>query len=314
MSAATIGHLAAFATNLLFGLNTNITKSLFSASWISPLGFALTRVLFCFAAFWIIGLFFPKEKIIRKDIPVIVIAGLIGLLVAPIVFAFGIWLISPITVSIIIALNPIIVLLLSTIFLKDKITLKKTIGVITGISGAALVILQNNSSSLSPNSKLGILVVLAGVFCNAGYFIIVRKIRDKYSSITLMKWMFLLPAIIVIPVAMTVLPHQKLYSPEISLIPMIQLCFALVFCSLIGYILVPVSLKRIKATTNIMYVNIQPLAAAIVAIIAGQDSFSWDKPIALVLILAGVFIVSRNNPEEAENAKSTNKKTETESY
>jgi drug/metabolite transporter (DMT)-like permease len=65
----------------------------------------------------------------------------------------------------------------------------------------------------------------------------------------------------------------------------------------------PVALKRIKATTAVMYVNVQPMVASTAAIIAGQDVFTWDKPVALLLVVAGVYMVTRSKTEKLEVSK-----------
>jgi drug/metabolite transporter (DMT)-like permease len=46
-----------------------------------------------------------------------------------------------------------------------------------------------------------------------------------------------------------------------------------------------------------MYINLQPVVASTVSIIAGQDTFSWDKPLALIFIIAGVCIVTQTKGE-----------------
>ena len=58
------------------------------------------------------------------------------------------------------------------------------------------------------------------------------------------------------------------------------------------------ALKRIRPTTVSMYNNIQPIVASIIAIIIGQDVFSWDKPIAACLVFAGVYLVTQSKSKE----------------
>jgi drug/metabolite transporter (DMT)-like permease len=288
------GHLAAIATNVIFGLNITITKSLLSG-WMTPMGYTFTRMLFGFIMFWIISLFMDKEKIDRWDFPVIIAGGFLGLVVTQAAFSMGLTLITPVTWSLITALSPIVVLLLSALFLKEPVSLKKALGIIIGISGAAIIILQNKNNSTVSNSFLGILIASVSVTSYAAYIVMMRKTSSKYTPVTMMKWMFLLAVVVLAPFSIGELPEQRLYSPEITLIPVLKLGFALVFSSGIGFFLMPVALKRIKAATAAIYINLQPLVASIVAIIVGQDIFSWDKPVALILVIIGVFMVMHDN-------------------
>ncbi len=142
------GHVAAITTNVIFGLNIPITKSLLSG-WMSPMGYTLTRMIFGMCMFWIISLFQKKEKVIIKDLIMIFLCGLLGLVATQVTFAVGLRYTTPVTYSLILALSPIIVLLLSALFLKEPVTKFKTIGVILGIIGASIIILRgsNNGST-----------------------------------------------------------------------------------------------------------------------------------------------------------------------
>jgi len=286
------GHLAAIITNVIFGLNITVTKSLLSA-WMSPMGYTMTRMIFGLVVFWFIALVSGNEKIERKDLIIISIGGLLGLAFTQGAFSLGISLISPVLWSLIVALNPVGVLLLSALFLKESITIKKVVGVIIGITGAALIIIKNGSGGISFNNILGICLAVFSVLSYASYIVITRKTSGKYKSITIMKWMFLFSVIVISPFGIRELPEQRLYSQAISIVPVLQLCFSLIFSSLLAFFLVPVALKRIKATVASIYINLQPIVASVVAIWVGQDLFSWDKPLALILVVIGVLFVTQ---------------------
>ena len=46
--------------------------------------------------------------------------------------------------------------------------------------------------------------------------------------------------------------------------------------------------------------NLQPIVASVVAIFVGQDVFSWDKPIAAVLVIAGAYVVTTSRAKVSE--------------
>lgn len=287
------GHIAAITTNVIFGLNIPITKSLLSG-WMSPMGYTLTRMLFGMSMFWAISLFQKKEKVIFKDLMMIFLCGLLGLVATQVTFAIGLRYTTPVTYSLILALSPIMVLILSTVFLKESVNRKKIFGVIMGITGAAIIILHSSNGLSGSNTIFGIIISVISVTCYAGYIIITRKVSAKYSPVTMMKWMFLLSAFILLPFGISELPEQQVYSSATSFTAISELLFALVFSSIIAFFLMPIALKRIKATTASIYVNLQPLVASSVAIIIGQDIFGWDKVLALILVIGGVYLVTQS--------------------
>lgn len=168
------------------------------------------------------------------------------------------------------------------------------IGVLLGLSGAAIIILQGSTGN-SSNTPFGILISVVCVACYAGYIILTRKLSGKYSPVTMMKWMFLFSFVVLFPFSYSELPEQQIYLSGTTLTAISELVFALVFSSIIAFFLMPVALKRIKATTASIYVNLQPLVASSAAIIIGRDIFSWDKLLALILVITGVYLVTQSN-------------------
>jgi len=49
-----------------------------------------------------------------------------------------------------------------------------------------------------------------------------------------------------------------------------------------------------------MYSNLQPLITAALAIAVGQDIFTWNKPVALILVIFGVFLVTTSRAKSDE--------------
>ncbi|MEZ4965091.1 MAG: EamA family transporter [Saprospiraceae bacterium] len=76
------------------------------------------------------------------------------------------------------------------------------------------------------------------------------------------------------------------------------LAFALLFSTTLAFFLMPVALKKLEASTVSVFMNLQPVVASVVAIAVGQDTFSGDKPLAALLVLTGVYLVSTQSPAQ----------------
>ena len=68
--------------------------------------------------------------------------------------------------------------------------------------------------------------------------------------------------------------------------------FIVVFATVLGYFMIPYAMQYLKATTVSIYTNLQPVVASLIAIAIGQDILTWDKPVAAILVLLGVFLVT----------------------
>ena len=73
-----LGHGAILATNLIFGLNTPIAKTIVP-EWISPYALTFVRMVFATLVFWGIGLLAPKEEVGKRDLWTIFWGALFGL-------------------------------------------------------------------------------------------------------------------------------------------------------------------------------------------------------------------------------------------
>jgi drug/metabolite transporter (DMT)-like permease len=71
------------------------------------------------------------------------------------------------------------------------------------------------------------------------------------------------------------------------------MAFIVVFATVMGYFMIPYAMKYLRATTVSIYTNLQPIVASLIAIAIGQDVFSWDKPVAAVLVLVGAYLVTQ---------------------
>lgn len=289
-SKKNIGHLAALAANVIFGLSMPVTKILLSG-WMTPLGFTLTRVLFATFLFWGVGFFMPNEKVSPKDLFVIAAGGFFGFIVSQYLFAVSLQHITPVYYSLITALSPVIVMLLATLFLKEPISGMKIAGVTLGIGGAVLLVMHMDMGS---GNVMGIILSVAANTAYAIYLIITRSVSQRYSPLVLMKWLFLFTSLMVMPFGITELAAQPVFRSGASLEAIGLLAYVLLGSTAIAYFLIPFALKRLRATTVSIYMNLQPIIAATAAVCIGQDTFSWEKPVAFLLVIAGAIIVSRS--------------------
>ncbi len=285
------GHLAIFAANTIFGLGVPVTKALLD-DWVTPMGYMASRCVFAAIIFWVIAYFMPKEPVEKRDLVVIMLAGLLGFVISQTLTAWALDYTTPVYYSLVAAMTPVAVMILAAIFLKENITAVKVLGVLLAIAGALLMLFISWKSGTGKNDLLGIFLTVLSMLTWAVYLIVTRKVSAKYSSVTQMKYVFLVSAIVTLPIAMFTEPQQRLYSAAWEWSGALEMAFIVIFATVLGYFLIPYAMKFLRATTVSIYTNIQPVVASLVAIAIGQDMMSWDKPVAAVLVLLGAYIVT----------------------
>jgi drug/metabolite transporter (DMT)-like permease len=144
---------------------------------------------------------------------------------------------------------------------------------------------------------MGILLVFLAQTSYAIYFVFFKNFVEKYSPVTLMKWMFLFASIVYLPFGQS----EFLYI-DYSVIPFSvyrDIAFVVLGSTFFTYLMVPIGQKNLRPTVASMYNNVQPIVATIAASIIGVDAFGLLKGIAIALVFIGVFIVNRSKEKGA---------------
>jgi drug/metabolite transporter (DMT)-like permease len=261
---------------------------------ISPGAFTLVRMTFAALVFWVIGCFRPKEHVTGRDLCTIFVGGLFGLVAVQYSFAEALRYTSPINITLIAALAPLVVMLLAAVVLKEPITWMKAGGVVVGICGILRLILPQIHAEDFAASIKGDLLCFVNITSYAIYLILTRQVTQRYTVLTLMKWMFLFSALCTLPLGGPELMQARIFSAETSLRDVLCLAYICIFATSVAYFLIPLGLKRLRPTTVSMYSNLQPIITSCIAIYLGQDRFSWELVVAALLVMGGVIMVTQS--------------------
>lgn len=290
------GHLAMMGANIAWGLMAPLSKSIMLFGAIGYLSLVSFRVAGAAIAFWIASLFVKHEKVPPRDLFLIFVASLFAIIFNQAIFITGVSMTSPINASIVTTFLPIITMVISAFYLKEPITFKKLLGVIVGGAGAVLIIVSSTqldaANSASGRNLTGILLVFLAQTSYAIYFVFFKNFVEKYSPVTLMKWMFLFASVVYLPFGQS----EFLYL-DYSAIPFYvyrDIAFVVLGSTFFTYLMVPIGQKNLRPTVASMYNNVQPIVATIAAAIMGVDAFGLLKGLAIALVFVGVFIVNRS--------------------
>lgn len=287
----TLALFAALGATSIYGLNHTIAKGVMPEH-IKPFGFIMLRVLGAAALFWALSIFGPKEKIERKDRGRILLCALFGMALNMLAFFKGLSLSTPINSSVLVTTTPIMVVVLSSLFIKEKVPLYRAVGIGIGLIGAIfLVVYGQQVRQDAPNIPLGNLLFLVNAFFFSIYLIIVKKLLEKYHPITLMKWLFLLGVCFNLPVALPEFLEVRWASLPFDAVW--RMAFVVIGTTFLTYLFNVYALRQLKASTVSAFIYVQPLIGILYAVITGRDSLTAVKLAAACLVLLGVYLVSR---------------------
>ncbi len=288
MSKVFKSHIALLLVNLIYGANFSIVKEVVPSS-IQSFALVVLRAGSAALLFWLTSVFLPKEKVARKDFYLLLLLGVCGVAVNQLLFIRGLELSKPIDASIIMIFNPIIVLILEIIFLKEKVSLIRSIGIITGVAGASMLLLFKGGVSLSgPVVSYGNLLIFINCISWGFFLVLVKPLMLKYRTVTIMKWVFCFGFIYVLPFGY---PQLQGFSPaSVSVGGWACIVYILAASTYIAYFLNTYALAELTPSVASVYIYMQPVIATIIAIALKQDKPDAMKFFSAALVVFGIYL------------------------
>lgn len=289
-------HLLTLGAFVCFGLMSPMCKWAMESSLITGVSMACFRLCGAAALFWLISPLVPQQGIARGDWWKLVLMSLCGMGVNQFCYVVGVEYTSPTNACVITTSTPVFTFVLAALFLHAKVTVQRVAGLVIAVAGALVLILGSQMEGGRSGNSLGDAICLFSQFSASCYFVFFSGVIRKYHPIVLMRWLFLISAVLTAP----------LWLQEVMAISWVQLgrpellgaAYVVVFGSFVSYLLMIVGQRHLEPATVTAYNYIQPIIAASVGIWLGVDELTWQKIAAVLLIAAGVWAISRSRVKQ----------------
>lgn len=285
-------HLALLATNLFFAINFTAVKFLLNDGYIKSFALNLVRVGVCAVLLWGLYFFKPiKSKIERRDYGRLFLCALTGIAINQLLFVKGLSLTYSIHASLLMLVTPILITIMAAFFLKEKLGIPKIIGLLLGVVGAVVLVIDRTISSGASNPILGDILIIVNAICYTFYFILVKPLMLKYNPIVVMRMLFSMGFFLILPFCFVQFTQTDFTA--FSNVAWMNITIICVLGTFLAYIFNVYGIKHLGASMAGAYIYIQPVLAAIIAIIFLGESINLQKITAGLMIAAGVFISNK---------------------
>ena len=284
-------HLALLAVNLIYGANYSIAKEVMPA-YVQPFAFVLMRVGGALVLFWIVSALFIREKIDKKDLPRMALLAVCGVACNQLFFLKGLSITTPINAAIIMISNPIVVLVIAAVVLKEKISISKFAGISLGVTGAAIMLLYSKTFSFGSETITGDLMILINSISWACYVVLAKPMMMKYNTFTVVKWVFLFGFVYVLPFGFKQFTEVNWATMPTSIWH--DIIFVVIGTTFFAYVLNTYALRALSPAVVSIYIYLQPFLATLIAVFYyHNDTLDARKILSAVLIIIGVTLVSQ---------------------
>lgn len=277
---------------LIWGSAFTVTK--LAVNEVPPLLFAFLRnVVACLVLlpFYLIRRKKMKPQLAQLPYKKIFFMGLTGITFFYALFNISLVYTTASVGSLIQGFIPVAIAIGAVWFLKEKLDKSNLLGIFLCVAGVILVGFVGKQAE-SGNSLLGNVLMILSVFAWAIYTLIAKSMNDRdpvlvVSLITFIGTALLLPAVII------ELWDQKI--PVLSANAWVAVIYLGVFSSALCYILYANALKTLSATQVGNFLNLDPVIGAIIAFIFLKDKITAWQIAGGLLVLAGIWLSSKNS-------------------
>ncbi|MDA1681093.1 DMT family transporter [Bacillus cereus group sp. TH152-1LC] len=202
--------------------------------------------------------------------------------------SYGISLTSGLHVSIIDAALPLVTILFSAFFLKEKIQLNYWIGIMLGAIGVLLITVPSDNTDQEV-SLIGDILILLSTFLFAFYTILLKRPRqERYLSNNVFTTLTLIiGAVILLPFAMVEIFYYGFPKIE-TWKTVFSVMYLVIGATILAYWFWNKALERISASVSGLYLNGLPLISIVTSIVLLDESLTWKIIIGGSLVLIGV--------------------------
>ena len=275
---------------LIWGTNWPVLK--LTLNYLPPIWAVFLRTFPAFVVIFIVCALTKQLKLpAKEDLPVVFSVVFFHMIGFSVLVSFGLLHITAGRSIVIAYTTPLWVLPLASIFLREKITWAKGLGLFLGLAGLAFI-LEPASLEWTQNSVMfGQLLILGGAFSWAISIVYGRAHKWVSTPFKILPWQLLLASVLEFFIAY--IAEGPL--PEVTWTS--ELIFYLAYSSLLGTALAYLLMNIVSRDVPASYTSIILLGVPVVGILTSAIVLSEPMDISLyigsLLILTGIWLATR---------------------
>jgi len=234
-----------------------------------------------------------KLPILQKSqiIPVLLL-GIIGIFIYNVMFFKGLKIIEAGRAALIIATCPIFITICMAIFLKEKISLLKGLGIVISVCGAIIVISKGNLFRIFKGGLgLSELYIFCCVLSWVTYSVIGKSVMKNLSPLASVSYSATVGAIALLAPAL--FEGLILNIANQSALDWLCISYLGVFGTVIGFVWYYQGVERIGPTKAGLFINFVPISAILCAFFILEEQITLSLVIGAVLVISGVYLTNR---------------------
>ena len=287
--------VALIVTVLIWGSSFAAVKIVLGE--LTPLGLSFLRsVVATFALVLLLGFnegFAKLRRALREKFVYFIVLVVAGVVLFNIFQNMGIQYTSSGIASVLLATNPLFVLVLGTVFLQERINRNKSIGMTFGFVGVVIIMLGGKSivGFLISSSFIGNILVLCSALCWGLYVIMNKKVLQRYSPLLLTASAFIFGSLVLFLVSLSSGDFPAIMS--LSMTSWLLVIYLGFVSSGVAYFLWNYALNKTEASKASVFLFLIPVVAILLGKVILAERITFSIVAGGGLVLSGIYLIER---------------------
>ncbi|HEY7203260.1 MAG TPA: DMT family transporter [Methylomirabilota bacterium] len=289
--------LLLFVANVVFATSYGVTRVVLDDVPPATLGLARSVIGAVILVGWA-SRALRATTIAPRDHGRIALMGVVGFALA---FGLGNWGIAHSTASnaaLLITVEPTSLLLLSPALLGERLTRREALGAALALLGTVIVVVNGIpglTRSLAPHWRGDLLLILSGL-AYAAYSLLGRPVLASYPVLVVTAWSIVWGALTMVPLAW--LEWHAGLTPRWTTGAVLGALYLGVVITALGYAVWNWCLERLGAARVAIFVNVQPLAGALIGVWWLREPLTVFTVVGGLVILTGLHLTVKAGGRE----------------
>lgn len=282
--------------NVMWGLSFIFSKQGLNAGF-QPMGLAFSRYVLAAAA--LIPLLLWREgvpRLRREDILPMFLSSLAGITIYYFCEYNGIQRTSTGSASLILAAIPVLTLGAEALLTRTRLRPMQAAGAFLSLAGVALITLS--SSQEGSDSLAGVLFIFGASLVWVAYIFLSRRLRQRYSSLSMNAWQAAMAAITLLPAALA----EGFQPAAVTWDGWASAAVLALICSALCYYLYGNALTALSPLASAIFVNLIPLTTMAAGVLFLGERLTLATLAGGALIIGSIFLVNLSPAAERSAA------------
>jgi drug/metabolite transporter (DMT)-like permease len=223
-------------------------------------------------------------------VPHLMVLGILGVFVHQVLQATALLTINASAAGWLISFSPVFTVILSVLFLNEKMSITKAVGMALAITGVLIISTTRSGQSFQFDMNIGFFLMVLSTLNWAIYSVLLKSLKIPYPPLVVTFYMCLLGLILTTPFIIRNRGWENLSLLNHS--EWAHLLFLGVFVSGIAYWYWGKALEVLEASKVSMFLYLEPIATLIAALLLLQEKVLLISVAGGIIIIIGVIIVN----------------------